>query len=87
MLHRCVHTSRRGYLARWFGSGAGVEDGLKLIGKGKRKVAPGSKPIRNKLEEAGLADGIPGCSYCVGMSADKAEEVVNVSAQEDSRIE
>ncbi|KAF2005769.1 aconitase family protein [Amniculicola lignicola CBS 123094] len=50
---------------------------------GKRKVVPGSRPIKKKLEESGLADvyraagfeiGIPGCSYCVGMSADQAVE-------------
>lgn len=61
----------------------GLKNGLKPVGKGKRKVTPGSKPIVKKLEETGLADvyraagfeiGIPGCSYCVGMSADKAGE-------------
>jgi 3-isopropylmalate dehydratase small subunit len=61
----------------------GLKMGLKPVSKGKRKVVPGSRPIKNKLEEAGLADvyrqagfeiGIPGCSYCVGMSADKAGE-------------
>jgi aconitase A len=64
-----------------------LEQGLKLgkkpVAKGKRKVTPGSRPIVKKLEETGLADvyraagfeiGIPGCSYCVGMSADKAAE-------------
>jgi len=61
----------------------GLKMGMEPIAKGTRKVTPGSKPIRNKLEETGLADvyraagfeiGIPGCSYCVGMSADKAGE-------------
>ncbi|ORY13136.1 aconitase family protein [Clohesyomyces aquaticus] len=61
----------------------GLKMGKKPVAKGKRKVVPGSRPIRNKLEATGLADvyraagfeiGIPGCSYCVGMSADKAEE-------------
>jgi homoaconitase/3-isopropylmalate dehydratase large subunit len=61
----------------------GLKQGKKPATKGKRKVTPGSKPIVKKLEETGLADiyraagfeiGIPGCSYCVGMSADKAGE-------------
>jgi aconitase A len=61
----------------------GLKMGKKPVAKGKRKVTPGSKPIVKKLEETGLADvyraagfeiGIPGCSYCVGMSADKAAE-------------
>jgi homoaconitase/3-isopropylmalate dehydratase large subunit len=61
----------------------GLKMGMKPSGNGLRKVVPGSKPIRNRLEETGLADvyreagfeiGIPGCSYCVGMSADKAGE-------------
>lgn len=64
-----------------------LEKGLKIskkpVSQGKRKVTPGSKPIIKKLEETGLADvcrtagfeiGIPGCSYCVGMSADKAAD-------------
>jgi aconitase A len=64
-----------------------LEQGLRMgktpVRNGKRKVTPGSKPIVKKLEETGLADvyraagfeiGIPGCSYCVGMSADKAAE-------------
>jgi aconitase B len=61
----------------------GLEMGMKPVSEGKRKVTPGSRPILRKLEETGLADvyraagfeiGIPGCSYCVGMSADKAGE-------------
>jgi aconitase A len=61
----------------------GLKMGKKPVSNGKRKVTPGSKPIINKLEQTGLADvyrnagfeiGIPGCSYCVGMSADKAAE-------------
>lgn len=64
-----------------------LEQGFKMgktpVARGKRKVTPGSRPIVKKLEETGLADvyrkagfeiGIPGCSYCVGMSADKAGE-------------
>ena len=60
---------------------AGLKQGLKPAARGKRKVVPGSRPILHDLEERGLADiyreagfeiGVPGCSYCVGMSADKA---------------
>ena len=59
----------------------GLKKGLQPIDSGKRKVVPGSRPILHDLEERGLADiyrqagfeiGVPGCSYCVGMSADKA---------------
>ena len=61
----------------------GLKQGLTPVGKGKRKVVPGSRPILDKLRKSGLAAiyeqagfeiGIPGCSYCVGMSADKAGE-------------
>lgn len=61
----------------------GLKNGLKPVGHGKRKVVPGSRPILDKLRKSGLATiyeqagfeiGIPGCSYCVGMSADKAGE-------------
>lgn len=60
---------------------AGLKKGLVPVDHGKRKVVPGSRPIVHELEELGLADiyrqagfaiGVPGCSYCVGMSADKA---------------
>lgn len=60
---------------------AGLKRGWKPINQGKRKVVPGSRPILHELEKLGLADiyraagfviGVPGCSYCVGMSADKA---------------
>ncbi|KAK4958728.1 hypothetical protein LTR10_003524 [Elasticomyces elasticus] len=60
---------------------AGLERGLKPMSVGKRKVVPGSRPILRELRDNGLADvyeragfeiGVPGCSYCVGMSADKA---------------
>lgn len=53
------------------------------IVKGKRHYVPGSLPIVEKLdklgllkvyEEAGFTRGPPGCSYCVGMSAEKAEK-------------
>jgi homoaconitase/3-isopropylmalate dehydratase large subunit len=58
-----------------------MKRGSKPIAKGKRKVVPGSMPILYRLRELGLCDiyedagfeiGIPGCSYCVGMSADQA---------------
>jgi len=60
---------------------AGFKRGLKPVSRGKRKVVPGSRPILHDLRERGLAKvyedagfeiGAPGCSYCVGMSADKA---------------
>lgn len=60
-----------------------LKEGLRPSSHGKRKVVPGSLPILNRLrtlglieiyETAGFEIGIPGCSYCVGMSADKAAE-------------
>ncbi|KAK3333795.1 hypothetical protein B0T19DRAFT_419173 [Cercophora scortea] len=60
---------------------AGLKRGMKPVAHGKRKVVPGSRPILHDLEQRGLADiyrqagfevGVPGCSYCVGMSVDKA---------------
>ncbi len=62
---------------------AGLKQGLVPISNGKRKVVPGSLPILNRLKSLGLSDiyeqagfevGVPGCSYCVGMGADKARE-------------
>lgn len=59
----------------------GLKTGLKPTAKGKRRIVPGSLPIMHRLHELGLPDvyvdagfeiGIPGCSYCVGMSADQA---------------
>ena len=59
----------------------GLKRGMKPVKHGKRKVVPGSRPILDKMRKLGLTDiyeqagfevGIPGCSYCVGMSADKA---------------
>ncbi|KAJ5184042.1 hypothetical protein N7492_001658 [Penicillium capsulatum] len=59
----------------------GLKRGEQPVGKGKRKIVPGSMPILHNLRKLGLADvyeaagfeiGIPGCSYCVGMSADQA---------------
>ena len=53
------------------------------MNKGKRHMVPGSLPIKDKLERLGILDtyrnagftiGVPGCSYCVGMSADQAGE-------------
>lgn len=55
--------------------------GEQPVKRGKRKVVPGSRPILDKLRSTGLAEvyedagfeiGVPGCSYCVGMSADVA---------------
>jgi 3-isopropylmalate dehydratase small subunit len=62
---------------------AGFAMGKKPVKTGKRKVVPGSLPIRNKLDKLGLTAvyrtagfevGVPGCSYCVGLAADKASE-------------
>ncbi|KAJ5097845.1 hypothetical protein N7532_004846 [Penicillium argentinense] len=59
----------------------GMKTGQKPVNYGKRKVVPGSMPILRRLRQLGLTDiyeragfevGIPGCSYCVGMSADQA---------------
>lgn len=53
------------------------------LAKGKRHYVPGSLPIVDKLKQLGLLDvyeaagftrGPPGCSYCVGLSAEKAEK-------------
>lgn len=60
---------------------AGLKNGLIPVKGGKRHVVPGSLPIRKSLkrkgflaifEAAGFTIGVPGCSYCVGMGADKA---------------
>jgi len=62
---------------------AGLKRGMKPGFHGNRKVVPGSRPILHDLKERGLLGiytqagfeiGVPGCSYCVGMSADKAGE-------------
>lgn len=59
----------------------GLKRGMKPVKSGKRKIVPGSMPILNNLRKTGMIDiyeaagfeiGIPGCSYCVGMSADRA---------------
>ena len=61
----------------------GLKRDMKPVSCGIRKVVPGSRPILHDLKMRGLADvyeqcgfeiGVPGCSYCVGMSADKAGE-------------
>jgi homoaconitase/3-isopropylmalate dehydratase large subunit len=53
------------------------------MAKGKRHYVPGSLPIVDRLgklgllevyEQAGFTRGPPGCSYCVGLSAEKAEK-------------
>lgn len=62
-----------------------LEQAMKLGAKpnrsGTRKVVPGSMPIMHNLRKHGLIEifenagwevGVPGCSYCVGMSADQA---------------
>lgn len=62
---------------------AGLKIGKTPVKNFKRKVVPGSLPIRNKLDRLGLTEiyrkagfevGIPGCSYCVGLAADKASQ-------------
>ncbi|KAI1340845.1 3-isopropylmalate dehydratase large subunit 2 [Xylariaceae sp. FL0016] len=61
----------------------GLRAGQKPTAKGTRKVVPGSRPILDMLrrtglaaiyEEAGFETGVPGCSYCVGVSVDMAGE-------------
>lgn len=62
----------------------GLQMGLSPLKQGKkRKVVPGSLPILDRLRKLGLAQiyedagfeiGVPGCSYCVGISADRASE-------------
>ena len=60
----------------------GLAKNLEMV-SGKRHVVPGSRPIAERLKKMGLLDvyksagfsvGLPGCSYCVGMSADQAGE-------------
>lgn len=60
----------------------GLAKGFPLA-KGKRHYVPGSLPIVQKLQEldllevyeaAGFTRGPPGCSMCVGLSAEKASE-------------
>ncbi|KAF7541818.1 hypothetical protein G7054_g297 [Neopestalotiopsis clavispora] len=64
-----------------------LQEGLKAgkvpVGRGKRRVTPGSRPITEMLKKTGLYEvyekagfeiGAPGCSYCVGIAADVAED-------------
>ena len=60
----------------------GLDKGIPMA-KGKKHYVPGSLPIVEKLkdlklleiyEAAGFTRGPPGCSYCVGLSAEKANE-------------
>ncbi|KAI1610291.1 aconitase family protein [Exophiala viscosa] len=60
----------------------GLDKGLP-IAKGKRHYVPGSLPVLERLKELGLLEvyeaagftrGPPGCSFCVGLSAEKANE-------------
>ncbi|KAK4940303.1 hypothetical protein LTR10_019519 [Elasticomyces elasticus] len=60
----------------------GLKKGLP-VAKGKRHYVPGSLPVLEKLNELGLLEvyeaagftrGPPGCSFCVGLSAEKASE-------------
>ncbi len=62
---------------------AGLAAGLRPCESGKRRVTPGSVLIVERLRALGLADvyeragftvGAPGCSYCIGIAADKALE-------------
>ncbi|KAF7179654.1 hypothetical protein CNMCM7691_008703 [Aspergillus felis] len=59
----------------------GLKKAYRPVKHGKRKMVPGSLPILRRLRELCLTDvyeaagfeiGVPGCSYCVGMSADQA---------------
>ncbi|RFU25686.1 hypothetical protein B7463_g10652, partial [Scytalidium lignicola] len=59
----------------------GLEEGIP-IKPGKRHMVAGSLPIVEKLESLGLLSvyeaaaftrGVPGCSYCIAMSADQAK--------------
>ena len=61
----------------------GLKQGLVPSIHGKRKVTPGSVSIVAKLrkagliaiyEKAGFVIGSPGCSYCLGIAADRAGE-------------
>lgn len=59
----------------------GMKNGIVPVKGGKRRVVPGSLPILNRLKKLGFVDvyekvgftvGVPWCSYCVGMGADRA---------------
>ena len=60
----------------------GIQENMPLK-KGKRHVVFGSLPITKRLRELGIQDiytqagfdqSVPGCSFCVGMGADRAAE-------------
>ncbi|KAJ5782463.1 hypothetical protein N7457_004237 [Penicillium paradoxum] len=60
----------------------GLSNGSRVL-PGKRHYVPGSLPIVAKLQSMGLLDvysaagftrGPPGCSYCIGLSVDRAGE-------------
>ncbi|KAL2802454.1 hypothetical protein BJX63DRAFT_426062 [Aspergillus granulosus] len=60
----------------------GLQKGLPIV-PGKRHYVPGSLPIVAKLKSMGLLEiyskvgftrGPPGCSYCLGLSVDRAAE-------------
>jgi len=62
---------------------AALDKGIAPTAKGHRRVTPGSVSIVSKLRRLGLIDiyekagfevGAPGCSYCLGIAADKAAE-------------
>eukprot|EP00127_Corallochytrium_limacisporum_P001789 Clim_evm5s82 gene=Clim_evmTU5s82 len=62
---------------------AAMKEGRVPIGEGKRRVTPGSVNIVAKMRKWGLLEiyqragfevGAPGCSYCVGVSYDRAAE-------------
>ncbi|KAJ9073352.1 hypothetical protein DSO57_1017414 [Entomophthora muscae] len=61
----------------------GLRRGMVPVVGAKRKVTPGSVPILAKLrklnllsvyEQCGFDIGAPGCSYCIAVAADRAEE-------------
>ena len=60
-----------------------LQKGIVPVKRGNRRVVPGSLPILHRLRELGFVEvyeragfevGVPGCSYCVGMGADRADE-------------
>jgi len=59
-----------------------LKQGMKPCASGKCRITPGSVAITKRLQlglldaffEAGFTIGAPGCSYCVGMGADQANE-------------
>ncbi|CAH0474530.1 unnamed protein product [Peronospora belbahrii] len=60
-----------------------LNQGMKPVAHGQRRVTPGSQIIVNNLKKHGLIDvyekagfvvGAPGCSFCLGIAADVAGE-------------